>query len=563
VAKLGHQNGPNQVDKQNKEHAHMISTTVTTEKSVQDYRMCSRLLQTTLRIVEVTVALAAFLCLRAISTAGGPLPSPVEFSTLNGWNGFAFNGIGYGKENPGAGGSPSAVGDINGEGVDDPFQSTANQFQWRTSTPASQGMSGPKLNALKSSLALRRTKTFLVIRNDTIVFEWYAAGYNQTTKHFAASMAKALVTGVSLGVALSDGRLTVEDLALNFVPAWIGLPDKSQITIRHLGTHTSGIDDAEEGDLPHKDLTGWKGDFWKNLPPPNDPFTISRDKALVLFPPGTRDLYSNPGNAMLSYAITSSLTAAPQKDLRTLLRDRIMRPIGAADAEWAVGYGKTFLVDGLRLVPSWGGASYTPRAAARVARLLLSRGDWQGNELINPDAVDLVTQNQGGDSSGLGWWTNIDGKYGQNLPPDAYLALGSGHQVILVVPSLNLITVRNGGDLAPSTVFREPIIKYLIDPLMGTFLNIAPSVNAGPNQSIRIIQSASLSAAVTDDGFPLPAKITSLWTRVSGPGTAYFDNPSNLNTQVSFSQKGTYTLRVTVSDGEKSVSDDEVISVSP
>jgi hypothetical protein len=35
-------------------------------------------------------------------------------------------------------------------------------------------------------------------------------------------------------------------------------------------------------------LTGWKGDFWKRLDPPNDPFTISRDQTPVLFDPGAK-----------------------------------------------------------------------------------------------------------------------------------------------------------------------------------------------------------------------------------------------------------------------------------
>jgi hypothetical protein len=40
-------------------------------------------------------------------------------------------------------------------------------------------------------------------------------------------------------------------------------------------------------------LTGWKGDFWKRLDPPNDPFTIARDQTPVLFDPGAKLQYSN------------------------------------------------------------------------------------------------------------------------------------------------------------------------------------------------------------------------------------------------------------------------------
>ena len=57
---------------------------VKTETSPQEYRIHSRLIRTTLRIVGITVALAAFLLLTIISAAGGPFPSPFELSSLNG-----------------------------------------------------------------------------------------------------------------------------------------------------------------------------------------------------------------------------------------------------------------------------------------------------------------------------------------------------------------------------------------------------------------------------------------------------------------------------------------------
>lgn len=81
--------------------------------------------------------------------------------------------------------------------------------------------------------------------------------------------------------------------------------------------------------------------------------------------------YSNPGIALMTYGVTAARRDAPQKDIRSLLRERVMRPLGAADAAWSVGYGKTSMVDGLPLVGSWGGGAYTARAAARVGRQTL------------------------------------------------------------------------------------------------------------------------------------------------------------------------------------------------
>jgi CubicO group peptidase (beta-lactamase class C family) len=252
-------------------------------------------------------------------------------------------------------------------------------FQWQESNPEDQAMDGTRLEEMRKSLAEHATKGLLIIRNDKIVCEWYQEGYSADKQHYTASMAKALVGGVSLAVAISDGLIALDDPAAQFVPQWRSDPRKSKITIRHLGSHTSGVEDAEADGRPHDKLTGWKGDFWKRLDPPHDPFSLSRDAAPVLFEPGQRMQYSNPGIAMLTYCVTAALRDAPHKDIRTLLRERVMRPIGVADANWSVGYGKTCVVDGLPLVGSWGGGGYTARAAARVGRLMLREGDWEGN----------------------------------------------------------------------------------------------------------------------------------------------------------------------------------------
>jgi len=339
-------------------------------------------------------------------------------------------------------------------------------FDWRKASPASQGMDEPKLEAMKDVLASHGTKAFLVIRNDRIVYEWYQQGHGPDKKHYTASMAKAIVGGVSLAVAISDGLITLDDRAAKYVPQWKGGPRKSRITIRQLGSHTSGIEDAEADNLPHEKLTGWKGDFWERPAPPRDPFTLARDAAPVLFEPGQKMAYSNPGIGMLTYCVTASLRNGPQRDIRALLRDRVMRPIGVADGQWSIGYGRTYTVDALPLVASWGGGGYTARAVARVGRLMLREGDWQGRRLISAEAVRLVTQDVGTPGNcGVGWWNNNEGGFPE-VPRDAFWGSGAGHQVVFVVPSLSLIAVRNGSTLDAESGHHEALRSYIFRPLM-------------------------------------------------------------------------------------------------
>jgi CubicO group peptidase (beta-lactamase class C family) len=118
------------------------------------------------------------------------------------------------------------------------------------------------LDELQASLMSRGTKSYLVIRNDKIVDEWYASGYSRTTRHYSASTAKALVGGIATAVAISDGKLTLDAKVATYVSQWANSSDsrKRQITVRHLGSHTSGLEDAERG-------TPFGDDFWARQDP--------------------------------------------------------------------------------------------------------------------------------------------------------------------------------------------------------------------------------------------------------------------------------------------------------
>jgi CubicO group peptidase (beta-lactamase class C family) len=355
---------------------------------------------------------------------------------------------------------------------------------WQQGSPESQGFSAAKLEALRTGLVARNTKGLLIIRNDTIVCEWYAPGQDRHTRFGTASLAKALVGGVSFAVATSDGLVGLNDPATRFIPQWRNDPRKSRITLRQLGSHTSGVEDAEADNKPHDQLTGWKGDFWKHLAVPDDPFTLSRDRAPLVFEAGAEMRYSNPGIALLTYCVTASLRDAPQKDIRSLLRERVLRLIGVPDAEWSAGYGKTSTVDGLPLVGSWGGAAFTARAAARVGRLMLRGGDWDGKRILSAEAVRLTTSDVGTPGPcGIGWWSNNEGDF-TKLPGDAFFGSGAGHQILLVIPSLKLIVVRFGATLAETDhspkAYHEPYRLYLFEPLMAAITDA--QVEAAPRR---------------------------------------------------------------------------------
>src|SRR5207247_6153471 len=91
--------------------------------------------------------------------------------------------------------------------------------------------------------------------------------------------------------------------------------------------------------------------------------------------------------------------------------------------------------------------------------------------------------------------------------------------------------------------------------------NLAPVVNAGPDQSVTLPATAPLSGSYTDDGLSgLP--VTTLWSKTSGPGTVTFVNAAALSTTASFSAPGTYVLTLTANDGLLSGTDTVSITVT-
>ncbi len=350
-----------------------------------------------------------------------------------------------------------------------------------------------------------------MVRDDKIVYEWYAEGHGPDRKQGTASLAKAIVGGSSLMVALQDHRMQVDDAAAKYIPAWRGDAQKSRITIRQLATHTSGIEDAEQDGFDHTLLPGWKGAFWKRTP---DPFSIAIEQAPVIFPPGTSFEYSNPGMAALSYAVTASLKGAPQTDIRALLKARLFDPLGIPESHWSIGYNTPYHVDGLTLFANWGGGAFTPRATARIGQLMLHEGEWDGKHLVNALLVKTMTEYAGmpirprtestpSPASGLCWWLNFDGVW-PNIPRDAYAGAGAGQEVLLVVPSLNLVVVRNGTALGITDRFWRDAVDDVFDPVVAMARGKMPYP---PSQAIKGVtfapESTVVRQAIESDNWPI------------------------------------------------------------
>ncbi|HET9315695.1 MAG TPA: FG-GAP-like repeat-containing protein, partial [Vicinamibacteria bacterium] len=90
--------------------------------------------------------------------------------------------------------------------------------------------------------------------------------------------------------------------------------------------------------------------------------------------------------------------------------------------------------------------------------------------------------------------------------------------------------------------------------------NEPPVVNAGPDQTA-VVGPVALAGQVTDDGLP-SGTLVSVWTVASGPAPVSFADDSQPATTATFTQAGTYVLRLTASDGDLTGQDEVTITVT-
>lgn len=91
--------------------------------------------------------------------------------------------------------------------------------------------------------------------------------------------------------------------------------------------------------------------------------------------------------------------------------------------------------------------------------------------------------------------------------------------------------------------------------------NVGPTADAGDDQTVTIDVGADLEGSATDDGQPGP--LTYLWEKVSGSGDVTFEDDTDPETHVDFSETDDYVLRLTASDGALDDTDEVTITVNP
>lgn len=177
------------------------------------------------------------------------------------------------------------------------------------------------------------------------------------------------------------------------------------------------------------------------------------------------------------------------------------------------------------------------------------------NTLLVPDGRSSTTMIEV--SLGGTLLTTIDISSAQSKHPEdvavAPATSGGGNNLFMVARGVDNNSHPNEND--------GKMYEFSVNlPSMG---NNPPVVNAGPDQSVQFPDAASLNGSVTDDGKPTPPNLTSQWTKLSGPGTVAFGDATSPVTTATFSDPGTYVLRLTGNDSQISTQDDVTVVSSP
>ncbi|XAL98750.1 PKD domain-containing protein [Phycisphaeraceae bacterium D3-23] len=123
--------------------------------------------------------------------------------------------------------------------------------------------------------------------------------------------------------------------------------------------------------------------------------------------------------------------------------------------------------------------------------------------------------------------------------------------------------------VSDGTVTRTDDVEISINPTSppsgggggGGSSNSSPQVNAGPDRvSFTSNGRVTLAGSASD---PDGDNLTTTWSVVSASGTVAFANASDVRSQATLTGDGDYVLRLTVSDGTTTRSDDVRISINP
>jgi CubicO group peptidase (beta-lactamase class C family) len=270
------------------------------------------------------------------------------------------------------------------------------------------------------------TVAFMVIVNDSIQFEKYWYGYSADAMSNSFSMSKSFV-GTLIGVAIKEGAInSVDQKACDFLPKFCE-GRNVELTIKDLLTMSSGLN--------------WTEDYYNPIGQTAQAYYGSGLKELVM----GLTVVESPGKVFKYHSsctqiLTFILEAATKKTISDYASEKLWEPMGAKHlALWNTdvegGDEKGFCC-----------INSNARDFARLGRLYLNHGNWNGKQLLDSNYVkdatiiaDLLDE-KGNPNVNYGYQFWLAERQGFSI----YYARGLWGQYIICIPEKNMIVVRLG-----------------------------------------------------------------------------------------------------------------------
>lgn len=314
------------------------------------------------------------------------------------------------------------------------------------------------------------TVAYLVIRNDSVLYEEYRDGWEPDRLSNIFSATKSIV-GLLVGIALEEGYIgSLDDKVSRYLPEF---PEGDKITIRNLLTMSSGLNwDEAYTSLLSKTTQAYYGDNIREL--------IMDLK--VVEEPGKKYSYKSGDTQLLSFVLEAALdTVYREKEAKwgvfhshvkihspitisKYAEEKLWRPIQAChDALWNLdregGDEKTYCC-----------FNTTARDLAHVARLMLNKGNWNGKQVIPEAYVEEAVspasylENEFGDGPLDYYGFQIWVMHYKGMQFPAFRGLGG--QYVFAIPQKNAIVIRLGHR-------RSDVYKRELTDDIEEYLNIA------------------------------------------------------------------------------------------
>ena len=313
----------------------------------------------------------------------------------------------------------------------DPIKKGGNIDEWPLHNYYNQTSPTKVLTSTNNDLG---TVAFLIIKNDSIFYEWYAKDYSKQSKTNSFSMAKSITTSL-LGKAIMDGYIKNLDQPISdFYKEF----ERTETTVGDLSSMASGLDWVESYSSPFS-ITA-RANYDDDLGE-----TILNQK--VIKTPGKEFEYLSGSTQLLGMVIQK----ATGKQLADYLSESFWQPMGAAnDALWQLDD------DDDKLAKAFCCISSNARDFARFGKLYKDHGEWNGEKILDSTFVATATRSRfSGQPYGYGFWiSDYKNKH-------IFAMRGILGQYVITIPEDNLIVVRLGHHRSPDVVNSFPTDFYV------------------------------------------------------------------------------------------------------